>query len=257
MINTIVSYCTNDAKFLEPCVASATQFSNNVIVVYGETFYDGTPEDPVQLEADMLRCPDATFIPAPYRESMDPSWHRNAARAEGVKYLSRRGNNSAYTLLLDVDEIVEVDKFEAWWESQTDRKDVYELDCYWYFRDPAFQATKTSRAGLLIRTELLPHANLYGPDGRWTMPLGLASHVQCGVVGLDSLPMVHHYSWVRTEEEMLRKVTTLGYDKDTEWEPLIRASFEKDFSIKDRDFVNNYHYMMTVPYIEWCGVNNY
>lgn len=255
MINTVISYCTNDHKFLEPCVASALQFSDTVVVVYGESFYDGTPENQKQLEEDMLRCPDATFVANPYKETMHPRWHHNSAREVAVKHLATHNQSSEFTFFLDVDEVVEADKFLAWWGAQDPKEDVYEMACFWYFRDPSFQATKTERAGLLIRTSLLPHANMFGPHERWSIPTGLTARARGNVLGLDNEPMVHHYSWVRSKEEMIKKVQSWGHNKDRDWEKLIEESFENPFSVKDRDFVHNYHYRLTIPYIEWEGVN--
>ena len=38
-----------------------------------------------------------------------------------------------------------------------------------------------------------------------------------GVLGLDGLPMIHHYSWVRTEKEFLKKIGSWGHKHDLDW----------------------------------------
>ena len=68
------------------------------------------------------------------------------------------------------------------------------------------------------------------------------------VNGLDSEPMIHHYSWVRTYEEMLKKVKHWGNTKDKDWTTMVHKEFEKDFD--GTDFVHNYEYNKVEGYIE-------
>jgi hypothetical protein len=53
-------------------------------------------------------------------------------------------------------------------------------------------------------------------------------------------PIMHHFSWVRTKEEMLRKVKSWGHTNDRDWNPMIEEEFSREFNGKD--FVHNYSY---------------
>ena len=66
--------------------------------------------------------------------------------------------------------------------------------------------------------------------------------------GLDDKPMIHHYSWVRTYKEMLKKVKHWGHTKDKDWTSLVHEEFKKDFD--GTDFVHNYKYDKVEGYIE-------
>jgi hypothetical protein len=47
-------------------------------------------------------------------------------------------------------------------------------------------------------------------------------------------------SWVRTKEQMLKKVNSWAHKSDKHWVSLIEQEFE--YSFKGRDFVHNYQY---------------
>ena len=56
----------------------------------------------------------------------------------------------------------------------------------------------------------------------------------------DGKPLVHHYSWVRTKEQMLQKVKAWGHNTDKDWVSLIEEEFSRPFN--GTCFVNNYEF---------------
>ncbi|GAX59997.1 hypothetical protein SCALIN_C05_0082 [Candidatus Scalindua japonica] len=60
------------------------------------------------------------------------------------------------------------------------------------------------------------------------------------IYGLDGKPMADHYSWVRTQEEMIKKVQTFDHKSDLNWISLIENQFSQDFN--GTDFINGYEY---------------
>ena len=56
----------------------------------------------------------------------------------------------------------------------------------------------------------------------------------------DNEPLIHHYSWVRTKEEMLKKVLNWGHKNDKNWSDLIEEEFSRPFN--GTDFVHGYNY---------------
>jgi hypothetical protein len=56
-------------------------------------------------------------------------------------------------------------------------------------------------------------------------------------------PFVHHYSWVRTEEEMMNKVSNWAHAKDRpNWRDLVKEEFSRNFN--GTDFVHGYSYKL-------------
>ena len=68
------------------------------------------------------------------------------------------------------------------------------------------------------------------------------------VNGLDGSPMVHHYSWVRTKEEMKKKTRCWGHHWERDWESLIENEYSKDFTGKD--FIRGYEYILVDPFFD-------
>lgn len=73
-------------------------------------------------------------------------------------------------------------------------------------------------------------------------------------MGLDKKPLAHHYSWVRTKGEMLKKVETFGHKSDRDWVALVEKEFSHEFSGKD--FVSGYEYETVEPYISITNITD-
>jgi len=55
--------------------------------------------------------------------------------------------------------------------------------------------------------------------------------------------MIHHYSWVRTKEEMLKKVSNWGHARDKgDWKELVEMEYSRPFN--GQDFLHNYQYII-------------
>ena len=57
--------------------------------------------------------------------------------------------------------------------------------------------------------------------------------------------MFHHFSWVRTKEEMLKKVRSWGHKGDRNWIELVEKEFSTDF--QKTDFIHGYQYKIVEP----------
>ncbi len=152
-------------------------------------------------------------------------------------------------LFLDADEIVEGEAFREWLEEFPYRHyDFLKLYCYWYFRETRYQAKAWETSPLLAKRASINRALLMQKDERSGMfSLGKGKKLE-GVLSLADKPMVHHYSWVRTEEEMLRKVRSWGHKEDQDWETLVRQEFKEAF--KGKDFVHGYEFLSVKPFVE-------
>ena len=109
------------------------------------------------------------------------------------------------------------------------------------------RATTWPDAGLLIKKSALSPELILNPDERMGMLFGVEGKTERFVHGVDGLPMVHHYSWVRTKEEMLKKTRAWAHHWERDWAQLIEEEFSRDFN--GTDFVRKYDYVqVSNPY---------
>jgi hypothetical protein len=259
MIASVISFCTLDERFLEAGVQAARAFSDQVIISVCDHFFDGTPENFARLEQIYEAFPDCLFLEFAYDETKpyDPfttlapghvdwghHWH-GVGRSLALYFLQ---DEIDYVFFMDADEIADPHKFKSWFEGFDYRAyTALRFSSYWYFREAHFQATTWPDAGLLIRKSALSPELILNPDERMGMLFGVDGNTQRLVHGLDGLPMVHHYSWVRTKEEMLRKTRAWAHHWERDWAQLIEEEFSRDFN--GRDFVRKYKYVqVSNPY---------
>lgn len=245
-IATIVNFCTNESRFLKICLEESFQCSRQVIVVVCDHFFDGTTENRELLERIYRAFPDCLFVEYPFIphriskrlfKKVDPAhfWH-SLSRLIGAQFLSE---DIESVLFLDTDEIPEGRRFAEWLEcSDYTCHTVLKMANYWYFREPCYQADHWEDSVVLVqRRALKPHL-LLKQEERDAIYDSLPGPKRRLVVGSDGLPMFHHYSWVRTQNEMLKKVRSWGHRGDRDWEALVRQEFLQPF--KGKDFVHHY-----------------
>ena len=246
-VSAVISYCTNDYRFVGECIAQALRVAEEVVVVCCDHFFDGTPENRALLEQTRRENPRARFVEFPFdpgRAAPIRYWH-NLARLTGIRAL---GGPSRYVLFLDADEVVEGDLVRAWLGAGgAGLFKAQKLASYWYFREPSYQATTLEESVLLVRRDRLTEVVLMGPDERESIYKGVGWPRRRGVRGPEGRVMAHHYSWVRTKDEMLRKVRTWGHAGDRDWVRMIEEEFSGPF--RGTDFVHGYQYRTVEPFI--------
>ena len=246
-ITTVINYCSNDYRFIRDCVQNAAAFSEEVLVPYSDHFYDGTPENKALLAQTITENPEASFIFFPYNPDLQVNAQHWVTWARVVGWQNSHPSTT-HLLFLDADEIVEANRFAQWLKSgQFQQNNVLKLANYYYFREPCYQALTYEDSAILILKSCLNESMLMDFEDRHKPWLETPEPKTRMVLGLDGLPMVHHYSWVRTKAQMLKKVQTWGHNQDRNWVKLVENEFERDFS--GTDFVHGYQYKTVVPYI--------
>lgn len=230
-ITTVISYCTNDYRFLGKCIEEASHFSQQIIVPVCDHFFNGMPENRPLLEATYAQFPHVQFIEFPYGtlypsyirlSSQDREWSahwHSLARLLGFYHAS-----SEWILFLDTDEIVEGIKWRESFDSFTPYNAI-RLACYFYVLKASIRATKVQDLTLLVRKSSLHPSFFYQPDERYGMFKRVQGSKKTEFRGLDQRPLIHHYSWVRPENEILQKVTTWGHRLDKNWQEVVRGLF--------------------------------
>ena len=246
-LGIVINYCTNDYRFSNVCIENALNISSNVIVSVSDSFFSGDLENQHLLNKTYKENPRAKFIQFNYNLALTKRlairfWH-NMSRWIGFHFLP---DTVTHVLFLDVDEVLDSEAFKLWLSTVyiTDY-DAYRFGCYWYFRDPKYQATTFEMAPVLVKKELISPTSIFSNFEREGL---LFKNYALDILSNNHKPMVHHYSWVRTKQEMIKKVLSWGHINDRDWVSEINQEFSHDFNGKD--FVHGYEYKCVDPFFK-------
>lgn len=236
-IGTVISYCTNDFRFIGKCIEEARKFSKQIVIPVCDHFFDGTPENRSLLRHTYESHPDCQFVEFAYLPDRlysryhtvapeDPDWAifwAATTRYVGVHYLDP---SIEHVFFLDSDEIVEGERFLAWVNAGNHLSyDAQRLAAYFYALTPTLRAKQVVNLPLLVKKKTLAPLTLLNELERIGAYLTHPGPKRERVVGLEGLPLVHHYSWVRTKEECLWKTKTWSHRNDENWPVLIEEAF--------------------------------
>lgn len=256
-ISIIINYCSNESMFIVPLLKQCSYLENantQVIVSIGTHMYDMTPEDTNMIQDLQEQFPNVIFVwytvdqPCPpfprnpLKQRPHAFWH-NIARIAGWKQAT-----NDWILFLDADEILDGKEFQEWMRDILPTLPIdyaYKLANYWYFREPIYQATTFEDSAVLIHRSRIAtpydaHALMtdHERDGIIAATETKTIHHVCSS---SKLPMIHHFSWVRTKESMIKKVNLWGHKNDMDWVFLIEREFSGNFT--GTDFVHGYKYI--------------
>jgi len=235
MIEAVILYSTNDKRFFKPCIENLLEAGIKCHVVTYSHMWKGTPEDEQAL-ADSAAMFETNPNFLQYKIDWEPG--RNPWYWEAVgRYLATQevSDNSEYILYIDIDEVVDPEKMKEWL-AQEDYKqyESMRIPNYWYFREPIYRATSTEDSIVMTRTSLAKQLQ-FQPGGRDVYFGASPNRTKFKLTE----PFIHHYSWVRTKEEMLNKVSNWGHASDRRnWTDLVEEEFSRSFNGKC--FVHNY-----------------
>jgi len=231
MISTVITYCSLDHRFINTLIDQVKKFSNDIVLVCFDHLLNGKPDD----ISNVLDIPGVKTIVLPFDIAASSRYLHSLSRWEGANNTSEE-----WILFLDADEILDGDKFKEFVDTNAPFNfDFSTFNCYWYFRDPTYQATTEEQTGLLMRRNKLDKAVHFAPGERWAYMW--RPNVNIGInITTPTGPMLHHYSWVRTKDEMLEKVKGWGHKDDRDWVTPIIEEFSREFN--GTDFVHGYSY---------------
>jgi len=235
MISTVISFSTLETRFFPALIKEAKKFSGDIIVVAYDHFFDGSEEN-IEILSDLhIKYPELNWFICKWDGDHDSKYWHNNARWTGAEQAKHR-----CVLFLDADEIPDGDLMKQFIKTESlENYVLFMFSCYWYFRDPTNQATTKEGCGLLADMSQLSKEMFFTRYERWifnpypTIP----TKFYCT---LNDQTMFHHYSWVRTKEEMLTKVKSWAHSGDRNWTQLVENEFEHEFIGKD--FVHGYSY---------------
>lgn len=234
-VSVVVSYCSLDKKFMPALLNQLLIFSDDIIIVHYDKLLNGTPED--VSEVDNFCKIDYNKIHSkclPFTADNSSRHFHNLARWEGARHIKHD-----YILFLDADEIPEGEVFRQILNADLLAEyDAVDFNCYWYFRSAQYQAMQTEECGLLIKRSMIKEKLMFTESERWSYrnTPGIKYLPRARI----DVPFMHHFSWARTREEMLTKVSAWGHMHDKDWTSLINEEFSRDFN--GTDFVHRYSY---------------
>jgi len=242
-ITTIINYCTSEYRFIKKSIDSVRPFSDHIIVTFAYNFYDGSEENLDLLKKTFDENSGVKFVDLEYSENRFSN-HEWCVYSRIVGY-KNVPSDSDYVLFMDADEIVDSNLFVQF---ITDKDFVYgadyRCDCYWYFRESTFRATQTEMCGFLIYNHDFSIKNVsdytHDRNSDRNAIYNQIDRLKYDGVRYKNQIMFHHFSWVRTKEEMLKKVSTWGHNRDRNWTQLVEHEFTHDFN--GTDFVHRYQY---------------
>ena len=240
LISTVISFSTLEIRFFDALIKEVKKFSDNIIVVAYDHFFDGSNENVVILNKVQFLYPELNWQILKFDEKQSSKYHHNNARWTGA-CLSKHKQ----ILFLDADEIPDGDLMYDFLDSIIfDNTNLYTFSCYWYFRNPTFQATTKEVCGLLVNDiSKVTKEMFFTPHERWFYKIfpSLTCKLFCTINdGYNNNVIFNHYSWVRTKDEMLTKVKSWAHKGDRNWTDLVKKEFDHPFL--GTDFVHGYSY---------------
>jgi len=238
--DTIISYSTIDDLFIRENIRQSLYFSKEIYITICSNFYDGKSEDETKIKELKEYCrqfPNVHIIRFKWEEGKDARYWHNYARWLGFQQC-----DTEFVMFMDSDEIFEGELLVQSLENDKElytQYDEYVFSCYWYFREPRFRAKNLSQCHKLIRSSILTKDIMFSENELGA--IGFSGKFKClHEITFNMRPILHHFSWVRTKEEMIRKTSSWGHKNDKNWKDLIEEEFSRDFN--DTDFVWGYEY---------------
>jgi hypothetical protein len=252
-IASIINFCTIEARFIKACIEQCRHFSRQIIIPVCDHFFNGQPENRDLLRRIYAAFPDCFFIEYPFAVQSIPEkilkrvesghfWHC-VSRMIGTQYVDEGVET---ILFLDADELPEGKKFLEWLNSSDwNLHSVLKMANYWYFREPRYRSLNWEDSIVLAQKTTLDGSILLHKSERNAIYDLLPGPKRRAVTGLDGQPMFHHFSWIRTRNEMLAKVRAWGHRGDRDWVKLVDQEFSRPFTGKD--FVHGYSFEECIP----------
>ena len=162
-IASVISFCTNDYRFLQECVDNARLFSKQIIISVSDHFFNEEEENFSLLERIYKQFNDCLFVEFAFNSEkpygkltpLDTDcpdfvhhWH-NSARQIPFYFLAHEID---YVIFFDSDEIADGKKIAEWLNGFNYQEfSALRFASYWYFREAKYQATTMADTALMVK----------------------------------------------------------------------------------------------------------
>lgn len=234
MISVVITHSSIESQFIDRQIKECSKFSDDIVVVSLKNLMSGEEDKNLKIiYKDNVKHKIITCLSDSIKDK------HNTTRWHGFISTDQKYD---YVLFLDGDEIPNGDLFKEHLDNYPfELSDALSYKCYWYFRSELYRAKKTEECALLLKKSVIDRDFIFHEAERWNFLNRIhPEQYQLHVASFDGEPMLHHYSWVRSKEQMLQKVSAWGHSNDTNWKELIEEEFSRPFS--GTDFVHAYEY---------------
>jgi hypothetical protein len=246
-VGVVVSWSSNEKMFIEAQMREllACASFKRIVFSVGSHLYDGREEtiEAIALAAGVHgetlvgggRVSVVRYDVDNDEAARNPRKFHNLARSAGYDALANNDNDNFWVLFLDGDEIPSGRDFDGWLRANSTRLKptmAYKFSCYWYFKEPTWRARRTEDSILLLVASAAAGCSSLDCRGDPRERGGIADRCCPGgcmrrITGADGQPMFHHFSWVRTLEQVLHKVSTWGHKEDRrDWQHVVRSLWD-------------------------------
>jgi hypothetical protein len=243
-VSVLISYCSVDNKIIRALIKQLLIFTDDILVARYDKLFNGKHEKLDDLEDVRDANPEKIkVLYLPFIAGKPTRYYHNSLRWEGIKYTKYDS-----LIFLDSDEILDGNIVKLMLENGIfSNIQAASFASYWYFRSAKFQSLQTEDLGLFIQKKLVTEKLMFTELER--RGVENTQHIKfIRALALKTGPFSHHYSWVRTKEEMISKVTCWGHKNDKNWVPLVEEEFSRDFN--GTDFVHGYSYRIVPDYFK-------
>jgi hypothetical protein len=255
-IGCIIISNSDDLHFLETTLREASHLFQDVVIATGTRLWNENDPENMEKVDDFdknvvskydnvkiikYNVPDDKM--AVMMANVTPSMYwEGHARWKGLEALDQ---SCEYVMFLDSDEVIDGTLFQKWMDTNDYKKyDAIKLANYWYWREPIYRARDyIEDSVVLIKKKTLNQMFLFSNMGRHGVfeACRTDDDKPRSVMGVDGTPMIHHYSWVRNKDTMLRKVMNWGHRNDfNKWPEFVEQEFSRPFN--GTDFIKNLTY---------------
>lgn len=244
-LSAVITYCSIDSNIVEHCIKSVLDICDEVILVYCDCLFDGTIELDDTISQLRSRYESITFICVKWRPNI------NFAIFEGqpnffwhcmMRYTGYTKSRGKYILSLDSDEVMDPLFKDYVSDKVYEAYTMTRFEAYWYFREPVFLARQTEPGCSLIKREIaLDRNKTFSIMDRGGCFINIEDE-KCAALRYLYLnkPLCHHFSWVRSRENLYKKVRTWGHSTAYDWNKILDKELSSPFSLVDP--IHGYQY---------------
>jgi hypothetical protein len=240
-LGIVVPYCSNEEDLIDEVIESLQKVSSNIVIVCMTHLFNGEEDERALLKVQGLLKPGIKSKIIPWKEI------RGAPQNFWIKEMRLYGYQALdpceWVLFVDSDEVLrDAPKFLSWFDSIKENKDTsYKLACYWYFLSKNRRSKVIEDSIVLVARDRLTFGSFRLTNSERENLAASASTQERNVRDLEGGVMFDHYSWVRTQNILQRKVATWGHREDRDWLSLLNKAFNEDI-LTTPDFVHGNEY---------------
>lgn len=233
----IITYCSKDKAFIYKNIEQCLNITKNVFLSCGTHLHTGENEDFDHLrELKNMYNIDIIIYDVDLNEfnplkERPKCYFNNKSRICGYMKALNKVSQIKWFLFIDADEIPEGIKLKFILQN-TDFDDSknYTFSTYWYYRDPIYQSLKIEDTPLMLHKNNISIDNMMVDLERYHFSKMKDKTIRGLLHPVTNKPVFHHYSWVRSKENMFKKIRGWAHEDDIDWKKIIEDDFMNNFT---------------------------